>query len=123
MRETKRWVTFYSPGSFFENDWTQDIFGEPDPKDISWPDNAHAFTVHEREDIIEGEERFKGETKQIGPRYYHPESRVETLAQVERNPNSTDILIRNMKANKWDKVIWSRWGNHPQPMNDKTLVL
>ena len=55
--------------------------------------------------------------------YYHPDSKVEDLKEVEQNPNATDTLIRNIKNNGWDRIIWTRWGNWPQPFNPTKITL
>jgi len=85
------------------------------PKDMKFPKNAYAFEIYEQENIVDGEKVFIGEAKRIGPMYYHPDSKIETLAQVKGNPNASKTLISNMECNKWDKVIWTRWNNWPQP--------
>jgi hypothetical protein len=113
-RITVRFVRFYAPGSFVAEDWTVPV-DTLDPLAIKWPDNAYAFTLHERVDVADGPERFTGEAKQIGPMYYHPDSKVETQAEVALNPKATGILLSNMRCNRWDQIIWSRWGNWPQP--------
>lgn len=114
-RERKYWCQFYAPGSFVANDWSVDLPRETRPESIKWPDNAYAFKLWRREDIIDGTERFQGKAEQVGPMYYHPDSAVQTLAQVRKNPHATLMLIRNMERNGWSAVVWTRWGNWPQP--------
>ena len=80
-RVTVRYVRFFSPGSFCANDWTEPV-NTADPCAVVWPENAYAFTLHERVDALDGIETFKGEAKQVGPMYYHPDSKIETLAEV-----------------------------------------
>lgn len=113
-KQTVYWVRFFAPGSFVANEWTKDYDEQPRPNDIEWPDNAYAFTVHKRVDALDGDDTYKGKPEQIGPIYYHPESKVETLEEVRHNPNATDILIQNMERNGWAEIIWTRWGNWPQ---------
>jgi len=119
MREQKRWVEYWAPGIIVGERWTEDI-NHSDPKKVEWPANAYAFAIFERQDIIEDGTRYEGKAKQIGPLYYHPDSRIETLEQVESKGNEP-ILIDNMKSNKMDKIIWTRWNNWPQPYNDKKI--
>ena len=122
-KETVRYVRFLAPGSFVANEWTRPV-ETIDPGAVEWPDNAYAFSLHERIDVIDGDQRFEGEAKQIGPTYYHPDSKVETIGEVERNPNAGRILVRNMRCNGWMKIVWSRWGNWPQPFDpDKHFIL
>lgn len=114
-RVTVRYVRFLSPGSFCANDWTVPI-ESTDPLDVTWPENAYAFTLHERVDVMDGPEAFKGEAKQVGPVYYHPESKVLSAAEIAAKGDPRDsILLSNMRCNDWPNVIYSRWGNWPQP--------
>lgn len=112
----KFWATFYTPGSFVCNTCTQDM-REPDPHKVEWPPNAYAFTLNAREELIKDGKVYLGEVLQVGPLYYHPDSKVESLEEARANPASTDILIQNMEINKWDYIVWSRWGNWPQPFD------
>lgn len=109
------WIKFWSPGSFVANEYNEPCSAIPDPADVEFPDHAYAFTLHEREDIIDGDNTYTGEAKKIGPIYYHPNSVVETLEMVKKNPNASATLISNMTCNEWKEIIWSRWGNWPQP--------
>ena len=123
QKELKRFVTFMAPGAFVGECWTQDV-ESADPMAVEWPDNAYAFTMHEREDVVDGETRYTGTAAQVGPMYYHPDSKVETLEEVLRNPKRGPALVSNMKCNGWDSVIWTRWGNWPQPFEGgKATVL
>lgn len=123
-RVTHRFVRFYAPGSFVANDWTQPV-ETLDPEAVQWPDNAYAFTLHQRVDMMDGPEVFTGKAQQIGPTYYHPDSKVLTEAEIAARGDSRDlILLANMRCNKWPSVIYSRWGNWPQPYEaDKVRVL
>jgi hypothetical protein len=123
-RITVRYVRFYAPGSFCANDWTVEV-QSADPAAVVWPENAYAFTMNERVDAHDGPEVFKGEDKQIGPMYYHPDSKVATLREVKARNDSRDrILISNMECNRWPGVIYTRWGNWPQPYEaDKMRIL
>lgn len=119
----KHFVTFYSPGSFCADTWTEDVC-DVSPDKIKFPDRAYYFTMHKQEDVVDGATVYKGESKQVGPRYYHPDSKVETLEQVRINPKASKTLIENMEYNRWEKIVWSRWGNWPQPFDDaKDVVL
>ena len=121
---TRRFVRFYAPGSFVANDWTREV-DNLDPATVEWPDNAYAFTLHERVDVMDGTETFTGKEHQIGPMYYHPDSKVLSEAEIAARGDSRDrILLANMRNNKWPSVIYSRWGNWPQPyVADKVRVL
>ena len=114
---------FFCPGSFFANTTTRELTSL-DPAAVTWPDNAYAFCLTHRVDMVDGADTYRGESKQIGPMYYHPASTVETLEQVKRNPKATPTLISNMEFNGWTHVVWTRWGNWPQPFRPgETVVL
>ena len=123
-RVTVRYVRFLSPGSFCANDWTVPT-DSADPLAVEWPENAYAFTMHERVDVIDGPETFKGKENQIGPVYYHPDSRLLTAAEIAAKGDPRDsILLYNMRCNNWPTAIYLRWGNWPQPYEaDKVRVL
>ena len=112
------YVNFFSPGSFVADSWTKDI-DDPDPKKVEWPERAYAFTLHKRTDVVDGKQVFRGSPKQIGPMYYHPDSKVENIRAAKKNKKSTPILISNMENNGWKEIVWSRWGNWPQPFDRK----
>ena len=115
-RVTHRFARFYAPGSFVANDWTAPV-KTLDPAAVKWPENAYAFTLHERVDVIDGPETFTGKAKQVGPMYYHPDSKIETLAEVKAKRPDSRTLIANMECNGWSHIVWSRWGNWPQPFD------
>lgn len=117
-KDIVHYVEFFSPGAFFGESWTVDI-KDIDPKGIKWPANAYAFQIYEREDVVEGKKRYEGTPIKVGPMYYHPNSKVESLDEVRRNPKASKTLISNMKSNEWSHIIWSRWGNWPQPFDSK----
>lgn len=114
--ETLYFVRFYALGSFIGEQWEQPI-PDPDPYLIAWPDNVYAFRILKREDAVDGEKRYKGETEYVGPLWYHPDSVIESLEEIRKNPKATRILISNMECNRWESMIWTRWGNWPQPFN------
>lgn len=120
---TMYYATFYTPGVFVADTWHKNL-DSTDPTMVEWPDDAYCFDVFKREDVVDGEATYKGKPEQVGKRYYHPDSKVEDLAQAKVNPNSTDTLISNMEINKFKYIVWSRWGNWPQPFDyDKDEVL
>lgn len=119
MKKTIRYfVEFWYPGSFVAESSTSET-KIIDPHKIEWPKNAYSFVLYKREDIIDNNKTYKGELEQLGPTYYHPDSIVETLDQVKQNHPKEKILISNMECNKWDSIVWSRWGNWPQPFDTK----
>jgi hypothetical protein len=117
-RQTVRVAQFWSPGVIVAEAWSKEV-ASLDPYAVEWPDSAYAFTLHEREDVVEGETRYTGKGHQVGPIYYHPDSKIESLEEVERNPKASAILVSNMRCNNWSHVVWTRWGNWPQPFDAK----
>ena len=117
------WVLFEHVDSFFA-DHSKQVFDKmPDLNKIKWPETAYAFTIFKREYIVYGGKRYKADLEQVGKKYYHPESRIEDLEQVKTNPFATKILIDNMKRNGWDKIIWTRFGNFPQPYIEEEIEI
>ncbi|MEN6549998.1 MAG: hypothetical protein ABFE07_28475 [Armatimonadia bacterium] len=115
------WITYLMPGLLVGENWDKDCEPGIDPEDVEWPKNAYAFRIMERTDVVHDGETYKGKAEQVGPLYYHPDSRVETLEEVRQNPRATDTLISNMRCNKWNRIIWTRWNNWPQPYEAKEI--
>ena len=111
IKTEKYWIKFLSPGSFCSNEWNIDCEKHTKPEDVCIPPNAYAFTMHKRIEVLDWFNVYKGADEQIGLIYYHEDSKVETIGEAALNPNSSDILVRNMECNKWEKIIWTRWGN------------
>ncbi|WP_342617189.1 hypothetical protein [Rhodoferax sp. GW822-FHT02A01] len=122
---TKRWATFWAPGAFVGENWQVPV-ESMDPYAVVWPDNAYAFVLCEREDIVDGGKTYQGTVNSGGTEpqwYYHPDSKVETLEQVKANPSAKQTLISNMECNGWDQIIWTRWGTWPQPFNPAHMTV
>jgi hypothetical protein len=122
---TKKWIKFWRTGIMFAEDWNVDCDEFPHPKDIDWPERAYVASFHKREDIIDDDGiEYQGKAEKVGLNYYHPDSKIEILEEVKKNPNATKTLIDNMKFNKWDAIVWTRWGNFPQPFdpNKDTVI-
>lgn len=123
-KKTVYFARHYIPGIMFAD--TRDVVIEcPDPYIVEWVRGSYSFTLHRREDIIDGDNTYNGEVHNYPYRYYHHESVVETLDEVmARVPHET-TLIANMRCNGWDRVVWSRYGGWPQPFDetkDKVLA-
>ncbi len=125
----KHFVTFYSPGTFMA-EYTEKPVASWDvqlavkmSKKISERYDAKPygfrFTTRERKD----DELDSKVVKESN--LYYIEGKVETLAQVEaRNDPKEEILRRNMRCNKYDRVITTmtpwRW---TQPLRTTDVVL
>jgi len=122
MKKVKEyWIVFYSPGTIVANTWSKDIEKPVKPENVEWPDNAYAFELCERENIIENDETYKGKVIK-SKMYYHPNSKLSTLKEIKATNDRRDAtLIRNMENNNWNRVIFTRWGNWPQPYKPEEM--
>lgn len=127
MEYTKKYVRFFSPGSFCEDDWVIEVDPSTRPQDVIWPERAHAFTMYTINTIVrDGTEYHSGQipVSPDNPRYYHPDSKIVTLEELEKRADPADkTLIWNMRTNKWPDVIYTRWGNWPQPYEPNKVVV
>ena len=122
MKETKYWVTFYTPNILVADTWNVEYDKLPEPNSVEFPENAYAFVIYKREDIVEGETRYRGETEQVGKMYYHPDSEIKKFEEIpDCQPN--EILRKNMECNNWDAVIYTRWGNWAQPYDKEEVEI
>lgn len=124
MKTVKWFVEFHYPGLMLGDSSEEEYTGPVEPKDVAFADNSYAFTIWKRTDIEEDGETFKGERSVVGKRYYyHPDSRITSLEEMKTGsvPGVTEILLSNMRINKWDSVIWTRLGNWPQPYDAERM--
>jgi len=119
-KETVFYARFLCPGSFVAESWTRPI-DSPDPHKVAWPENAYAFSIHKREDVIDGDKRYESKAEQVGKLYYHPASYVQTLD--EARTKASKILISNMECNDWRQIIWTRWNSWPQPFDPDRMEI
>lgn len=120
---TKYWVQFWTTGAMFGEQWTVDLEKKTNPEDIEFPKNAYAFSLHKRTDLIDSKKTYNGKSEQIGKLYYHPDSKVTDINETKNHPNSSATLISNMRGNNWNKVVWTRWGNWPQPFDGRKVTI
>ena len=97
------YAVFYTPGSLNARHWSVPI-PSADPLKVKWPKDAFMFRLFQA-----------GTDVQLGKDYYHPDSKVETLTDVEKNPRAPPGLVDTMKSKGWNQILWSRWGTWPQP--------
>ena len=125
----KKFVTFYSPGTFVAetsekeiDSWDVNVAIEM-ARDIKERYNAlpYGFQFSTRE---RGENDWDSHETEISP-FYYLGGEIFTVQQLEKigNPNDV-ILISNMVNNGWNKVIvntnsW-KW---TQPLKDTDVVL
>ena len=127
--KTRHFVTFYSPGTFVAESTTKEITAWDTVLAIELAAGiverygarpfGFRFTTRGRED----DDFDSKETAKSG--MYYLGGTVQTLTELEaKNDPSESILLSNMRANGWDKVIVSskgwRWS---QPLKDGDIVL
>lgn len=120
---TVRYARFLTKGSFFAEEWTE-LVSSADPNDVVFPDGAYAFTMNERVDVVDGDDVYTGKASQIGPMYYHPDSKVVTFDELmSRNDPRDRILLENMRCNGWSSMIYTRCGDWPQPYKKESMKI
>ncbi len=124
----KRYVTFYSPGTFvaeqtikcvasWDVDKAVEMMGEIKERYGAKP---YGFQFHT---MRRGTNDF--EPKEIDRSgMYYVNCRVQTLADVEAEGPTTAILAQNMRSNDWDRVVTTQEGwAWTQPLREKDVVL
>jgi len=114
---TKHYVRFTYAGSFVSEHGDEPIRSR-DSK-IILPRGAYAWRVFDREEVRHGGEVLKGEPKNFGPR--HIVGEVFDVERVRREVPDNDILLSNMKCNRWPKVIRCRQGFIPMEKDDVVI--
>lgn len=125
----KHFVTFFSPGTLFAEQTTEEI--------DSWNVKeamTRANTITERHNATpygfqfftkeRGEEDF--DSKEIDRSVmYYVHCDIETLQEIEERNNPEDsILISNMKCNGWDKVaVTTKGWKGTYPLKEGDVVL
>lgn len=126
---TKHFVTFYSPGTFFDEETTRPIEGW----DVGTAVEMAGSVLKRHGAAPYG---FQFSTRERGPddldshvatrsALYYLGGRVETIDDVRarRDPKER-ILLRNMEGNGWDRIIHNNnsWLT-TRPLRDDDIVL
>lgn len=120
-KETIYTLTFHMPGVFVGEEFSTPV-DHCDPAKVEWRDDAYAFCFFGRDRVTDDKgNTYDGDEEQVGKLYYHPDSVIETLAEVKANRPDETILISNMQTNGLEKIIWTRRGNWPQPYDEKRI--
>jgi hypothetical protein len=115
---TKHYVTFYYPGSFFDEDETREIAARGQIGKV--PRGAFGYQEWDREERSIDGETLKGQPKNRGPMVYFGE--VLTADDVKKLPGDHGILLSNMRGNNWPRVVRTVRGNF-KPLTDDVCVL
>lgn len=114
---TKHYVTFYYPGSFFDEEEVRAIPARGQIGAV--PKGAFGYQEWDREEREIDGETLKGQPKNRGPMVYF--GTVLTTADVERLPGDHTILLSNMRGNNWPRVVRTVRGNF-KPLTDDVRV-
>lgn len=118
---TRRYVEFLYAGSFTADYRTEEV-GHADPALIEVPDGAYAFRFFDIREIDDGGTVLRSDRLNKSMTFY-PDGVLATVEQAREMPNS-QILVSNMEGNGWPAVVFSRYGNFPQPFNPaKDLII
>lgn len=114
-KRTETYLTFSYAGSFVA-ETTRVRTLSTDPALISWPDGAYSVRFSQREVIDHEGVLFVGKETDVSKILYRPGSTIKTLDEIKALGNPRDeILISNMECNGWPSMIFTCFGNWPQP--------
>lgn len=117
-------VVYFYAGTICANTSEKLFNSREEITSAEWPNGVYAYKLYQQ-DIVQDTDTgklYRGDRTEVdGKIHYHPDSKVETLEQVRSNPKATEILISNMECNGWDSIVWTRYGNWPQPVDDETM--
>ena len=117
---TRTYVKFYFGGGMVSETYVMEV-NTRDPKLVDMPSGSYAFMFYDREFIVDGEDEFKGRVKNKSPDYY-PKGTIYNQDEVKKLRNHT-ILLNNMRINRWDRVIKSRYGNFEPYEEGETVII
>ena len=123
--ETKHKVEFFYCGALFDESDTR-VVKTKDPEKVVVPEYAFAFSfydVTEQEATLEDGRAIKYTESKNDDKVYYPGARVMTEKEIVKEIPDSNILVSNMKANKWPKVIKTRMGNFKPYDPDRTIII
>lgn len=82
----RKFITFYTPGTFFPESVTQEVQSYDIPRKI--PRDVYAFQFSETSFSIEGGEEFRGKTEDKSSRHY-----IGSVVHVDDIPNTDQLRI------------------------------
>jgi len=115
------YITFNYPGHFFGESYTLESMVKKSIKQIfklSEIEGAYAFTISEQEVVIMNGKTYKGNHKDNGIRYFI-DATLYNQGDIEKLFPDKEILLSNMKCNKYDYVVKTNCGWYvPFEVND-----
>lgn len=106
--ETQIFIEYLTTGTFFAENKIKEVEDRehPDPDDhVSW---AFAYTFFEKDYVeIEDQRVYLGKRKNVSKLFY-PQARLLTIEDLEKEFPDKDILIRNLKSARSEKVIYTK---------------
>lgn len=120
--EVQTYVEFLYPGIVFDESSAKPVDGR-NPSEIEVPDRAHAFRFYDVGETTDEDSgvTLKSERMHYSGTYY-PGGEVWTQERVWRELPDERILLSNMKGNRWEEVVRTRFGSW-HPVRGKVVML
>lgn len=116
-KETRKFITYYMPGSFVAETVTERVNSFDIPKSV--PLDCYAFKFHSTEFVIDGKKEFAGDTKQ--DKAFHLIGKPVPASQLPQDDQHR-ILRSNIECNSPTKRgVLTHLGNWQ--MEDKHTVI
>lgn len=124
----KRFVTFYSPGTFVAEQTTKCVASWNIEKAVAllsgieerYGARPYGFQFYT---MKRGLRDFEPKETERSPMYY-VNCRVQTLEDIEAEGRPASMLAQNMRTNGWDQVVTTKEGwSWSQPLREGDIVL
>jgi len=106
--KTQIFIEYLTTGTIFAENKIKEVEDRehPDPEDhVSW---AFAYSFFEKDYVeIEDQRVYLGKRKNVSKLFY-PQARLLTIEDLEKEFPDKDILIRNLKSARSEKVIYTK---------------
>jgi hypothetical protein len=118
MKETRKYITYYMPGSFFPESHTERVESFVTPKTL--PKDCFGFDFHETDFIVDEGKDFAGATRKVGVR--NLVGWIVPMNDIPDNDNYS-ILKGNIERNSPSKeAVRTRMGNWQMNDGDNTVL-
>jgi len=127
MRTSTEFIAVYFYAGTICANTSETVFNSLEEVTLAdWPNGAYAYKLYQQDSVMDAGKgkAYRGDRTEVdGKVHYHPDSKVETIEQVRNNPKASEILISNIERNGWDSIVWTRYGNWPQPFDKETMCI